>query len=66
MIFNEEAIKQIGFKSAQEAIGRKVYFDWRGENYSWTIIGVVKDFHYQDLHVPIAPYAFQLNNQPQL
>ena len=64
MILNEEAIKQIGFKSPQEAIGNKVYFDWRGQNYSWTIIGVVKDFHFQDLHVPIAPYAFQLNNQP--
>jgi putative ABC transport system permease protein len=64
IIFNEEAIKQIGFKSPQEAIGKKVYFDWRGENISWTIIGVVKDFHFQDLHVAIAPYAFQLNNQP--
>jgi putative ABC transport system permease protein len=64
IILNEEAIKQIGFKSPQEAIGGKVFFDWRGQNYSWTIIGVVKDFHFQDLHVPIAPYAFQLNNQP--
>ena len=64
MILNEEAIKQIGFKSPQEAIGGKVKFDWRGETYSWTIIGVVKDFHFQDLHVPIAPYGFQLNNQP--
>ncbi|MEP6949353.1 MAG: ABC transporter permease [Ginsengibacter sp.] len=64
IIFNEEAVKQIGFKSPQEAIGKKVYFDWRGQSYSWTIIGVVKDFHFQDLHVPITPYAFQLNNQP--
>ena len=64
MILNEEAIKQIGFRSPQEAIGGKVNFDWRGQTYTWTIIGVVKDFHFQDLHVPIAPYAFQLNNQP--
>jgi len=64
IILNEEAIKQIGFKSPQEAIGGKVKFDWRGESYTWTIIGVVKDFHFQDLHVPISPYAFQLNNQP--
>jgi putative ABC transport system permease protein len=27
-------------------------------------VGVVKDFHFQDLHVPIAPYGFFLNNQP--
>ena len=64
MILNEEAVKQIGYKSPQEAVGNKIYFDWRGQNYSWTIIGVVKDFHFQDLHVPIAPFAFQLNNQP--
>jgi putative ABC transport system permease protein len=64
IILNEEAIRQIGFKSPQEAVGGKVKFDWRGETYTWTIIGVVKDFHFQDLHVPIAPYGFQLNNRP--
>jgi putative ABC transport system permease protein len=65
MILNEEAVKQIGFRSPQEAVGGKVSFDWRGQTYSWTIIGVVKDFHFQDLHIAILPYAFQLNNQPQ-
>ncbi len=65
MILNEAAIKKLGFSSPQEAVGGKVKFDWRGESYSWTIIGVVKDFHYQDLHIPIEPYAFQLNNQPR-
>ena len=66
MILNEAAIKKIGFTSPQEAVGGKVKFDWRGETYTWTIIGVVKDFHFQDLHVPIEPYGFQLNNQPNL
>src|SRR6266487_5940311 len=64
IILNKEAIKEIGFKSPQEAIGSKVKFDWRGETYTWTIIGVVKDFHFRDLHVKIEPYGFQLNNQP--
>jgi putative ABC transport system permease protein len=64
MILNERAIKDLGFSSPQEAVGGKVKFDWRGESYTWTIIGVVKDFHFQDLHVPISPYAFQLNNRP--
>ncbi|MBD0296440.1 MAG: ABC transporter permease [Flavisolibacter sp.] len=64
IIVNEEAVKQIGFSSPQQAIGNKVYFDWRGESYNYTIIGVVKDFHFQDLHVPIAPYGFFLNKQP--
>src|SRR5262249_11297964 len=37
---------------------------WRGQTYSWTVIGVVKDFHYQDLHIAISPYGFQLNSRP--
>jgi putative ABC transport system permease protein len=64
MILNEEAVKQIGFQSPHAAIGGKVNFDFRDKTYTWTIIGVVKDFHFQDLHVTVAPYAFQLNNQP--
>ncbi|HEV8284617.1 MAG TPA: ABC transporter permease [Chitinophagaceae bacterium] len=64
IIVNERAIKEIGFSSAPEAVGSKVHFDWRGRTFSYTIIGVVKDFHFQDLHVPIEPYAFNLNNQP--
>jgi len=64
MIVNEEAVKQIGFASPKEAIGKTVHFDWRGQSLSWTIIGVVKNFHFRDLHVTIEPYGFQLNNQP--
>jgi putative ABC transport system permease protein len=64
VILNETAIKKIGFASPQEAIGRNVHFDWRDGTHSYTIVGVVKDFHFQDLHVPIEPYGFYLNNQP--
>lgn len=64
IILNEEAIKQIGFSSPQQAIGQKVHMDFRGQSYAWTVIGVVKDFHFEDLHLPISPYGFQLNNQP--
>jgi putative ABC transport system permease protein len=64
IILNEEAIRQIGFKSSEEAIGNKVVLDWRGQTLKWTVIGVVKDFHFQDLHLAIEPYGFQLNNQP--
>lgn len=64
LVVNQEAVKQIGFASPQQAVGSKVFFDFRGKTYNFTIVGVVKDFHFQDLHVPIAPYAFQLNNTP--
>lgn len=64
VILNEEAIKQIGFSSPEKAIGSRVYFDWRGESYASSIIGVIKNFHFQDLRVPIEPYGFFLNNRP--
>jgi len=65
IILNEKAIKELGFVSPQESIGKKLYFDFQGKNYDFNIVGVVKDFHYEDLHLPITPYAFQLSMQPQ-
>jgi putative ABC transport system permease protein len=65
IILNESAIKNIGFKSPQDAVGKKVFFDWQGTHYGFEVIGVVKDFHYENLHMPITPYGFQLNNVPQ-
>jgi putative ABC transport system permease protein len=63
IILNEEAINKIGFKNAQDAVGKKVGIDWQGETYWWEIIGVVRDFHFVDLHTAIEPYGFQLNNR---
>jgi putative ABC transport system permease protein len=65
MILNEKAIKEMGFTNAAEAIGKDVLIDWQDSTYSWEIIGVVKDFHFMDLHSEIKPYGFQLNNLPQ-
>ena len=62
IVINEEAVKQLNLGSPQKAVGQRLYFDWRGQSYTLNIIGVVKDFHFQDLHVNIAPYGFFLNN----
>jgi putative ABC transport system permease protein len=62
VILNEEAVKKLGFASPQQAIGQRVFRELRGESTLNEVIGVVKDFHFQDLHVPIAPFAFYLNN----
>jgi putative ABC transport system permease protein len=62
VILNECAVKEIGFSSPQDAVNKKVYFDSQGTQYGWEIIGVVKDFHFEDLHLPITPYSYQLNN----
>ena len=62
MVLNENAVQSLGFASPAAAIGQKVVTTFQGQSVFHQIVGVVKDFHFQDLHVSIAPYAFQLNN----
>ena len=64
IVLNETAIKTLGFPNAAKAVNQKIHFIYNGTTYSFNIIGVVKDFHYEDLHLPIGPYGFQLNNPP--
>ena len=56
MVLNEAAIKLFGYKSPQEAIGRK--FDQWGRK--GTIIGVVKDFHFRSLQEVIKPLSMRI------
>ena len=65
MVVNLTGIKQLGFSTPQQAVGKKLLVDWQGQTYRWEIIGVVNDFHFKDLHSEIEPYGFQLNNVPQ-
>lgn len=52
-IINEQALKIIGYKNP---IGMPLTF-WGKKG---TIIGVVKDFHFNSLHVPITPMVLRL------
>ena len=61
-VINEEAVKRFGFTSAQDAVGKWLAFDPDGEQLRFTIVGVVKDFHFQDLHETIEPFAFRFYN----
>ena len=61
IIINEKAVNEIGFASAEKSIGEKLLFKFRNETLDYTIVGVVKDFHFEDLQQPITPYAFTLN-----
>lgn len=53
-IINEKALRIIGYK---DPIGMPLTF-WEKKG---TIIGVVKDFHFNSLHVPIEPLILRLN-----
>ena len=61
-VVNEETVKEFGFASPEDAIGKWLAADWNGQNFRFTIIGVVKDFHFKDLHETIEPFAFRYFN----
>lgn len=65
IILNETAVKKLGYPSPDLALGKVVRFSWPDREYRFEVIGVVRDFHFEDLHRPIEPYGFLLNNVPQ-
>jgi putative ABC transport system permease protein len=63
MVINEMAARELGFANASEAANQQLFIDWRGETIRFEVVGVVKDFHFQDLHSEIKPYGFQMVGQ---
>jgi putative ABC transport system permease protein len=56
-ILNEKAARLLNWK---DAVGRKIN-NWSKERGNFTVIGVVKDFHYESLHHEIRPMALLLS-----
>ncbi len=61
-VVNEETVKQFGFATPEDAVGKWLAFEPDGEQVQFTIIGVVKNFHFKDLHEVIQPIAFRMYN----
>lgn len=51
IILNESAIKLLGFKSPEDAIGKQIWSNGR----NWDIIGVINDYHQKSLRYPVEP-----------
>ena len=51
VIINEAMVRQLGWGSAQEALGKSIDDE--------VIVGVTKDFHFASLHRPIGPFVLQ-------
>jgi putative ABC transport system permease protein len=60
IVLNEAAVRNFGYRSPQEAIGKRIKTDFQGQTNTVEIIGVVKDFHFKDLHVAVEPYGLRL------
>jgi len=58
-IINEEAVRQLGWRSPEEAIGAPM--SMRAPDLDGTVVGVVQDFNYEslrDLIIPIVTYVY--------
>ncbi len=61
ILVNEESLKQLGFRNASDAIGRKVMLE--AEKIPSEIIGVVKNWHQRGLGNSYTPILFILNGR---
>lgn len=57
VLVNETFVKQAGWK---DPIGKEVNF-WYSDNGKYTVVGVVKDYHYASLSEKIGPQVFTIN-----
>ena len=66
MIINESAAKAFGW--GNDAVGKRIIRENsdRGHNVPYTVIGVVKDFHFRSLHEAITPLLMVLNPETGL
>lgn len=63
IIINEQAVKEFGFLSPQDAVGKNIAAKWE-EEVLFQIVGVVKDFNFKALHSNIESYGFLRNSNP--
>ena len=64
IIINEQAVKDFGFASPQDAIGKKIVANFGKDPTYFPVVGVVKDFHFEGLQSKIKPFGFLLNRRP--
>lgn len=56
ILINESAVRFLGYKSPEEAIGKRWYLGWYdGSKVSREIIGITKDFHYRGMQETVEP-----------
>jgi putative ABC transport system permease protein len=63
IILNEEAVRQLGLR--EPVIGQKIAWDDEaGKTHDVTIVGITRDFHFNDLRKSISPFGFilEVNN----
>jgi putative ABC transport system permease protein len=60
LVVTESTVRELGFKSPQEALNQKIFFQ-EEEFEEWTIIGIVKDYRHESIKTPVNPGIFRLH-----
>ncbi len=60
-IINEAAVMRLGWRSAEEALGKRLVRDPVSNDFTGNVIGVIRDFHFESLHQAIAPTILFIN-----
>ncbi|WP_461089017.1 ABC transporter permease [Spirosoma gilvum] len=63
LVVNEATLRKFQIP-LNKAVGQKLQFDWQGKTHRYEIVGVLKDFHFENLRQTIQPFTFLLNRQP--
>jgi len=64
IVINEQTVKDFGFASPEDAVGKNIAATRNGSEVLFPIIGVVKDFHFEGLQSKIQAYGFLLSKRP--
>lgn len=54
VVINEKAVRDLGFRKPQEVLGQSIKY-WGAK---WTVVGVVQNYHSQDLKSELLPHVF--------
>lgn len=58
VIINRASADKFGI-APEEMVGRKLYYDWQGELFSFQVIGVMENYNQNSLKEPIVPIIFE-------
>jgi putative ABC transport system permease protein len=61
ILINESMVKHLGWKSNEEALGKK----FKSLNGDEKVIGVFKDFHARSLREPAGPFVLNMKERPE-
>jgi putative ABC transport system permease protein len=59
IVLNEAAIQELGY-NVNTAVGKLLYYDFKGSHNTMQIVGIVKNFNFESLYNSIKPYGFNI------